>query len=164
MVYGENWIFEAALGTVVVLAENAMLQVEKRRSMTGKAPAVESANFGFLARHDVQLVRLGALAEAVPAITRTPPSSCSVGTDDRPTSQSSTCVAKGRGGEATTTTVRKRTKKRAAQEVRNMMQETAETTIEPGDFVELRGRPWLVEELRGDANNLRDSQPVVHLR
>lgn len=48
---------------MVVLAENAMLQVEKRRSMTGKAPAVESANFGFLARHDVQLVRLGALAE-----------------------------------------------------------------------------------------------------
>ena len=35
------------------------------------------------------------------------------------------------------------------------MQETAETTIEPGDFVELRGRPWLVEELRGDANNLQ---------
>ena len=28
--------------------------------MTGKAPAVETADFGFLARHDV---RLGALAE-----------------------------------------------------------------------------------------------------
>ena len=29
----------------------------------GKTPAVQSANFGFLARHDAQLVRLGALAE-----------------------------------------------------------------------------------------------------
>ena len=30
--------------------------------MTGKASAVETANFGFLARHDVHLVRLGAFA------------------------------------------------------------------------------------------------------
>ena len=31
--------------------------------MTGKVPPVETANFGFLAKHDVQLMRLGALAE-----------------------------------------------------------------------------------------------------
>jgi len=31
--------------------------------MTGKAAPVETANFGFLAKHDVQLMRLGALAE-----------------------------------------------------------------------------------------------------
>ena len=32
---------------------------------------------------------------------------------------------------------------------------TAGTTINPGDFVELRGRPWLVEELRGEASDLQ---------
>jgi hypothetical protein len=31
--------------------------------MTGKAAPIETANFGFLAKHDVQLMRLGALAE-----------------------------------------------------------------------------------------------------
>jgi SNF2 family DNA or RNA helicase len=37
----------------------------------------------------------------------------------------------------------------------NLMQAGAAPTIEPGDFVEVRGRPWLVEELRGDSNDLR---------
>jgi hypothetical protein len=31
--------------------------------MTGHAAPIETANFGFLAKHDVQLMRLGALAE-----------------------------------------------------------------------------------------------------
>jgi hypothetical protein len=31
--------------------------------MTGKAAPIETANFGFLAKHDDQLMRLGALAE-----------------------------------------------------------------------------------------------------
>jgi type I restriction enzyme R subunit len=31
--------------------------------MTGKVPPLQTANFGFLARHDIQLMRLGALAE-----------------------------------------------------------------------------------------------------
>jgi type I restriction enzyme R subunit len=31
--------------------------------MTGQAAPIETANFGFLAKHDVQLMRLGALAE-----------------------------------------------------------------------------------------------------
>jgi type I restriction enzyme, R subunit len=31
--------------------------------MTGKAAPIETANFGFLAKHDVQLMSLGALAE-----------------------------------------------------------------------------------------------------
>src|ERR1700689_636734 len=35
------------------------------------------------------------------------------------------------------------------------MLETATTAIEPGDFVELRGRPWLVEELRGEGTDLQ---------
>jgi hypothetical protein len=30
-----------------------------------------------------------------------------------------------------------------------------EGTIEEGSFVELRGRPWLVEEVRGEANDLQ---------
>jgi hypothetical protein len=30
------------------------------------------------------------------------------------------------------------------------MQKMEEVIINPGDFVELRGRPWLVEELRGE--------------
>src|ERR1700693_549378 len=36
-----------------------------------------------------------------------------------------------------------------------MMQGTAGTAIEPGNFVELRGRPWLLEELRGEASDLQ---------
>src|SRR6516162_6828913 len=35
------------------------------------------------------------------------------------------------------------------------MVETAGTAIAPGDFVELRGRPWLVEDLRGDGSDLQ---------
>jgi hypothetical protein len=29
---------------------------------------------------------------------------------------------------------------------------------EAGKFVELRGRPWLVEEIKGDQNNLQMSE------
>jgi SNF2-related domain len=36
-----------------------------------------------------------------------------------------------------------------------MMQGSTEDTIEPGSFVELRGRPWLVEALRGDEGDLQ---------
>src|ERR1700684_1372287 len=36
-----------------------------------------------------------------------------------------------------------------------LMQATAGTAIEPGAFVELRGRPCLVEELRGEASDLQ---------
>jgi len=36
-----------------------------------------------------------------------------------------------------------------------MMQRAVETTIEEGSFVELRGRPWLVEEVRGETNDLQ---------
>jgi hypothetical protein len=35
------------------------------------------------------------------------------------------------------------------------MQKMEDAIINPGDFVELRGRPWLVEELRGEANDLQ---------
>ena len=35
------------------------------------------------------------------------------------------------------------------------MQSVAGATIEPGSFVELRGRPWLVEEVQGEANDLQ---------
>jgi len=35
------------------------------------------------------------------------------------------------------------------------MQRAVEATIEEGSFVELRGRPWLVEEVRGEANDLQ---------
>jgi hypothetical protein len=47
-----------------------------------------------------------------------------------------------------------------------------DATIEPGSFVELRGRPWLVEEVQGEANDLQtlnlscisdDAQPRVVL-
>jgi hypothetical protein len=36
-----------------------------------------------------------------------------------------------------------------------MMQRAVGATIEEGSFVELRGRPWLVEEVRGEANDLQ---------
>ena len=36
-----------------------------------------------------------------------------------------------------------------------MMQGSTGDTIEPGSFVELRGRPWLVEALRGDEGDLQ---------
>ena len=36
-----------------------------------------------------------------------------------------------------------------------MMKGAAETTIQPGRFVELRGRPWLIEQIQGDANDLQ---------
>ena len=36
-----------------------------------------------------------------------------------------------------------------------MIREEAAASIEPGSFVELRGRPWLVEELRGEATDLQ---------
>jgi superfamily II DNA or RNA helicase len=36
-----------------------------------------------------------------------------------------------------------------------MIQEEAAASIEPGSFVELRGRPWLVEDLRGEATDLQ---------
>jgi SNF2 family DNA or RNA helicase len=36
-----------------------------------------------------------------------------------------------------------------------MMQRAVGGTIEEGSFVELRGRPWLVEEVRGEANDLQ---------
>jgi hypothetical protein len=35
------------------------------------------------------------------------------------------------------------------------MQRAVGATIEPGSFVELRGRPWLVEEVQGEANDLQ---------
>src|SRR5271165_6823655 len=35
------------------------------------------------------------------------------------------------------------------------MQNVAGATIEPGSFVELRGRPWLVEEVQGEAKDLQ---------
>ena len=35
------------------------------------------------------------------------------------------------------------------------MQSGAGATIEPGSFVELRGRPWLVEEVQGEADDLQ---------
>jgi hypothetical protein len=35
------------------------------------------------------------------------------------------------------------------------MQSVAGATIEPGSFVELRCRPWLVEEVQGEANDLQ---------
>ena len=35
------------------------------------------------------------------------------------------------------------------------MQRAVGATIEPGSFVELRGRPWLVEEIQGEANDLQ---------
>ncbi len=35
------------------------------------------------------------------------------------------------------------------------MQSTGGATIEPGSFVELRGRPWLVEEVQGEVNDLQ---------
>ena len=35
------------------------------------------------------------------------------------------------------------------------MMQRAVRAIEEGGFVELRGRPWLVEEVRGDANDLQ---------
>ena len=35
------------------------------------------------------------------------------------------------------------------------MQGVGGATIEPGSFVDLRGRPWLVEEVRGEANDLQ---------
>ncbi len=35
------------------------------------------------------------------------------------------------------------------------MQSGARATIEPGSFVELRGRPWLVEEVQGEADDLQ---------
>ncbi|MGH7098173.1 MAG: SNF2-related protein [Stellaceae bacterium] len=36
-----------------------------------------------------------------------------------------------------------------------MMHQVVGATIEPGSFVELRGRPWLVEELRGEPDGLQ---------
>lgn len=36
-----------------------------------------------------------------------------------------------------------------------MMRRFAGERIEPGSFVELRGRPWLVEEIRGEPNDLQ---------
>src|SRR5579872_3418510 len=36
-----------------------------------------------------------------------------------------------------------------------MMRGNVRAAIEPGSFVELRGRPWLVEELRGEASDLQ---------
>jgi hypothetical protein len=36
-----------------------------------------------------------------------------------------------------------------------MVQVTGEAAIEQGSFVELRGRPWLVEEVRGEASDLQ---------
>lgn len=33
------------------------------------------------------------------------------------------------------------------------MQSATSATIEPGSFVELRGRPWLVENIKGDTND-----------
>jgi len=35
------------------------------------------------------------------------------------------------------------------------MRSAGGATIEPGSFVELRGRPWLVEEVQGEANDLQ---------
>jgi hypothetical protein len=35
------------------------------------------------------------------------------------------------------------------------MQRAVGATIEPGSFVELRGGPWLVEEVQGEANDLQ---------
>src|SRR3984957_14573345 len=34
------------------------------------------------------------------------------------------------------------------------MPQAVGATIEPGSFVELRGRPWLVEEVQGEADDL----------
>jgi hypothetical protein len=36
-----------------------------------------------------------------------------------------------------------------------MMQRAIDATIEPGGFVELRGRPWLVEAVQGEASDLQ---------
>jgi hypothetical protein len=46
-------------------------------------------------------------------------------------------------------------KKRYTRKSRQMMQRAVGATIEEGSFVELRGRPWLVEEVRGEANDLQ---------
>jgi hypothetical protein len=35
------------------------------------------------------------------------------------------------------------------------MQSVAGATVEPGTCVELRGRPWLVEEIQGEVNDLQ---------
>jgi hypothetical protein len=35
------------------------------------------------------------------------------------------------------------------------MQRAIGATTEPGSFVELRDRPWLVEEIQGEANDLQ---------
>ena len=43
----------------------------------------------------------------------------------------------------------------SAIEVDDPIERTVAANIEVGTFVELRGRPWLVEELRGEATDLQ---------
>jgi hypothetical protein len=39
--------------------------------------------------------------------------------------------------------------------MRQLLVESKGNKIEPGSFVELRGRPWLVEGLQGNADDLQ---------